>query len=49
MEAGNNIQTTRTTVSTTGRLTFKIGVIVAVVAGCLLAVPLTRTHKHLCS
>lgn len=46
MEAGNSIQTTRTIVSTTGRLTFKIGVIVAVVAGCLLAVPLTRAYKH---
>ena len=46
MKTGNEIQTTRTTVGLNGRLNLKIGIIVAAVAGSLLAVPLTRVHKH---
>ncbi len=46
MKTGKQIQTTRTTVSLNGSLKLKIGIIVAAVAGCLLAVPLTRAYKH---
>ena len=47
MEAGNQIQMTKTTVSLTGRVNLKIGIVVAAVAGCLLAVPLTRDYKDI--
>ena len=47
MKTGKQIQTKRTTVRLNGRLSLKIGIIVAAVAGCLLAVPLTRAHKHM--
>jgi len=46
MKTGKHIQTMKTTVGLTGRFNLKIGIIVAAVAGCLLAVPLTRAHKH---
>ena len=45
MGAGNQIQMTKTTVSLTGKINLKIGIVVAAVAGCLLAVPLTRDYK----
>lgn len=47
MKTGKQIQTTKTTVRLSGRLYLKIGIIVAAVAGCLLAAPLTRAHKHM--
>lgn len=47
MKTGNHIQTTKTTVRLSGRLYLKIGIIVAAVAGCLLAAPLTRAHNHM--
>ena len=47
MRTGIQIQTTRTTVGLSGRLTLKIGIIVAAVAGCLLAAPLTRAPRHI--
>ncbi len=47
MKTGNQIQTTKTTVGLSGRLYLKIGIIVAAVAGCLLAAPLTRAHNHM--
>jgi hypothetical protein len=45
MKTGRHIQTTKTIIGLNGRLNLKIGIIVAAVAGCLLAVPLTRAHK----
>lgn len=47
MKTGKQIQTKRTTVGLNVRLSLKIRIIVAAVAGCLLAVPLTRAHKHM--
>jgi len=47
MKNGKIIQRTTTTVSLNLRLNIKIGIIVAAVAGCLLAVPLTRDHKYM--
>jgi len=47
MRTGIQIQTTRTTVGLSGRLTLKIVIVVAAVAGCLLAAPLTRAHRHI--
>lgn len=47
MNTGIQIQTTRTTVGLSGRLTLKIGIIVAAVAGCLLSAPLTRARRHI--
>jgi len=47
VKTGKQIQSTKTTIGLNGRLNLKIGIIVAAVAGCLLAVPLTRDHKHL--
>ena len=47
MKTGKQIQSTKTTVGLNVRLSLKIGIIVAAVAGCLLAVPLTRDHKHM--
>ncbi len=47
MKNGNQIQMTRTTVGLNGSMKLKIGIIVATVAGCLLAHPLTRAHNHI--
>jgi hypothetical protein len=47
MKTGKDIQMTRTTVGLNGRLNLKIGIIVAAIAGCLLAVPLTRALKQM--
>jgi hypothetical protein len=47
MKTGKSNQMTRTTVGLNGRLSLKIGIIVAAIAGCLLAVPLTRVLKHM--
>lgn len=46
MKTGRQIQMTKKIIGLNGRLNLKIGIIVAAVAGCLLAVPLTRTHNH---
>ena len=46
MKTGIQIQTTKTTIELAGRLSLKIRIAVAAVAGCLLVVPLTRAHKH---
>ncbi len=46
MKTGKTIQMTRTTVGLNGSMKLKIGITVAAVAGCLLALPLTRAHNH---
>jgi hypothetical protein len=44
MKTGNQIQRT---IRLTAELNLKVGVVVAAVVGCLLAVPLTRAYKHI--
>ena len=47
MKTGNQIQRTETTMRLTAELNLKVGIVVAAVVGCLLAVPLTRAYKHI--
>ena len=46
MKTGDQIQRTETTMRLTAELNLKVGIVVAAVVGCLLAVPLTRAYKH---
>ena len=47
MKTENQIQRTETTMRLTAELNLKVGIVVAAVVGCLLAVPLTRADKHI--
>jgi hypothetical protein len=47
MKTGKQIQRAKTTGGLNVRVNLKIGIIVAAVVGCLLAVPLTIDHKHM--
>jgi len=47
MKTGKQIQCTKAIVGLNVRLSLKVGIIVVAVAGCLLAVPLTKDHKQM--
>jgi len=44
MDTGKETRTTRATLRMDGRLSLKIGIMVAAITGYLLAVPLARAH-----
>ena len=48
MKTGNTTYATKKTVTMTASGTLKVGIIVALVAGCWLATPSTRDYKPEC-